>query len=230
MRLPANLGRLLPALCLGVLLSACSTFGQRDPLRIDLVGLEPLPGQGMEMRFMVKLRVQNPNDEPIEYNGIALDLDVNGQPLASGVSDQTGEVPRFGERVVSVPLTVSAFSAFRQAWGLSNNAPTRGMPYVVKGKLAGGLFGTKIVLNEFVAYINLGQVQDGLAPTSLAIITFALCGFANFSSIAIQMAVTGNLAPNQRPMIARLGLKALVAGSLANLMSAALAGLMLSLR
>ncbi|MFU3037141.1 LEA type 2 family protein [Pseudomonas aeruginosa] len=109
MRLPANLGRLLPALCLGVLLSACSTFGQRDPLRIDLVGLEPLPGQGMEMRFMVKLRVQNPNDEPIEYNGIALDLDVNGQPLASGVSDQTGEVPRFGERVVSVPLTVSAF-------------------------------------------------------------------------------------------------------------------------
>ncbi len=96
----------------------------------------------MEMRFMVKLRVQNPNDEPIEYNGIALDLDVNGQGLASGVSDQTGEVPRFGERVVSVPLTVSAFSAFRQAWGLSNNAPTRGMPYVVKGKLAGGLFGT----------------------------------------------------------------------------------------
>lgn len=142
MRLPANLGRLLPALCLGVLLSACSTFGQRDPLRIDLVGLEPLPGQGMEMRFMVKLRVQNPNDQPIEYNGIALDLDVNGQPLASGVSDQTGEVPRFGERVVSVPLTVSAFSAFRQAWGLSNNAPTRGLPYVVKGKLAGGLFGT----------------------------------------------------------------------------------------
>ena len=94
---------------------------------------------------------------------------------------------------------------------------------------AGGLFGTKIVLNEFVAYINLGQVQDGLSPSTIAIITFALCGFANFSSIAIQMAVTGNLAPNQRPMIAKLGLKALVAGSLANLMSAALAGLMLSL-
>jgi len=62
---------------------------------------------------------------------------------------------------------------------------------------------------------------------SRAIVTFALCGFANFSSIAIQMAVTGNLAPNQRPVIARLGLKALLAGSLANLMSAALAGLML---
>ena len=63
---------------------------------------------------------------------------------------------------------------------------------------------------------------------SRAIITFALCGFANFSSIAIQMAVTGNLAPNQRPMIAKLGLRALLAGSLANLMSAALAGPMIA--
>lgn len=98
-----------------------------------------------------------------------------------------------------------------------------------EAQIAGGLFGTKVVLNEFVAYINLGQVQGALSPATIAIITFALCGFANFSSIAIQMAVTGNLAPNQRPMIAKLGLKALVAGSLANLMSAALAGLMLSL-
>lgn len=93
---------------------------------------------------------------------------------------------------------------------------------------AGGLFGTKMVLNEFVAFIDLGQAQATLSPATVAIITFALCGFANFSSIAIQMAVTGNLAPNQRPVIARLGIKALVAGSLSNLMSAALAGIMLS--
>ena len=91
---------------------------------------------------------------------------------------------------------------------------------------AGGLFGEKIVLNEFVAFISLGQ-QTGLSPRTVAIVTFALCGFANFSSIAIQMAVTGGLAPNQRPTIARLGLRALAAGSLANLMSAALAGLLL---
>ena len=93
---------------------------------------------------------------------------------------------------------------------------------------AGGLFGTKIVLNEFVAFIDLGALKTLSAPT-VAIVTFALCGFANFSSIAIQMAVTGGLAPNQRPMIAKLGLKALAAGSLSNLMSAALAGLFLSL-
>ena len=91
---------------------------------------------------------------------------------------------------------------------------------------AGGLFGTKLVLNEFVAFIDLGTMKD-LAPRTVAIITFALCGFANFSSIAIQMAATGSLAPNQRPMIARLGIRALIAGSLANLMSAALAGLLL---
>ncbi len=93
---------------------------------------------------------------------------------------------------------------------------------------AGGLFGTKIVLNEFVAFIDLGA-NSALSPATVAIVTFALCGFANFSSIAIQMAVTGGLAPNQRPMIAKLGLKALAAGSLSNLMSAALAGLFLSL-
>jgi CNT family concentrative nucleoside transporter len=103
-----------------------------------------------------------------------------------------------------------------------------GVPWNEAGT-AGGLFGTKVVLNEFVAFIDLGAMQAGtLSPRSAAIVTFALCGFANFSSIAIQMAVTGGLAPNQRPVIARLGLKALVAGSLANLMSAALAGLLLA--
>lgn len=92
---------------------------------------------------------------------------------------------------------------------------------------AGGMFGQKIVLNEFVAYIDLGRQTPTLSARTVAIMTFALCGFANFSSIAIQMAVTGNLAPNQRPMIAKLGIRALLAGSLANLMSAALAGLLI---
>ncbi len=105
-----------------------------------------------------------------------------------------------------------------------------GVPWSEAG-VAGGLFGTKIVLNEFVAFIDLGNAQGAaaaLSDRSRGIVTFALCGFANFSSIAIQMAVTGGLAPNQRPVIARLGLRALLAGSLANLMSAALAGLLIA--
>ncbi|WP_448501372.1 NupC/NupG family nucleoside CNT transporter [Sphingomonas sp.] len=101
-----------------------------------------------------------------------------------------------------------------------------GIPWA-EAQLAGGLFGTKMVLNEFVAFIELGRLGDSLSARTTAIVTFALCGFANFSSIAIQMAATGSLAPNQRPNIARLGIRALLAGSLANLMSAALAGLML---
>jgi CNT family concentrative nucleoside transporter len=102
-----------------------------------------------------------------------------------------------------------------------------GAPDWREAQIAGGMFGTKIVLNEFVAFIDLGAAR-GLSSQTVAIVTFALCGFANFSSIAIQMAVAGGLAPNQRPVIARLGLRALVAGALSNLMSAALAGLFLA--
>jgi len=104
-----------------------------------------------------------------------------------------------------------------------------GIPWE-QAQVAGGLFGTKIVLNEFVAFIDLGALGPGvLDERSRAIVTFALCGFANLSSIAIQMAVIGGLAPNQRSVVARLGMRALAGGSLANLMSAALAGLFLSL-
>ena len=103
-----------------------------------------------------------------------------------------------------------------------------GTPDWAEAMQAGGLFGSKLVLNEFVAFIELGKATT-LSPQTVAIVTFGLCGFANFSSIAIQMAVTGGLAPNQRPVIARLGIRALVAGSLSNLMSAALAGLFLGL-
>ena len=103
-----------------------------------------------------------------------------------------------------------------------------GAPDWNEALVAGSFFGTKVVLNEFVAFIDLGAAKQ-LSEATVGIVTFALCGFANFSSIAIQMAVTGGLAPNQRPIIARLGIKALVAGSLSNLMSAALAGLFLSL-
>jgi CNT family concentrative nucleoside transporter len=125
----------------------------------------------------------------------------------------------------------------QEGWSLQRGLGTIFAPvmYLIgipwnEAPIAGGLFGTKVVLNEFVAFIDLGNAQGAaavLSERSRAIVIFALCGFANFSSIAIQLAVVGNLAPNQRPTIARLGLKALLAGSLANLMSAALAGLML---
>jgi len=103
-----------------------------------------------------------------------------------------------------------------------------GMPWN-EALLAGGMFGTKMVTNEVVAFLQLIEVAGGLTPRNQAVAIYALCGFANLSSIAIQMAVIGSLAPTQRSTVAKLGLKALVAGALANLMSAALASLFLPL-
>lgn len=132
--------------CLGLLLAlslgACSLLQGRDPLNISVIGIEPLPGQDLEMRMAVKLRVQNPNEMPIEYNGVALNLEVNGQPLAAGVSDQRGTIGRYDEGVLSIPVSITAFSMLRQAVGLSQVRNLNGMPYVLRGKLAGGAFGT----------------------------------------------------------------------------------------
>jgi len=93
--------------------------------------------------------------------------------------------------------------------------------------LAGGFFGTKLVLNEVIAFMGVADAT-GLSARMQAVVIFSLCGFANFGSIAIQMAVLGGLAPDQRPQIGRLAMRALAAGSLSNLMSGALAGLFLN--
>ena len=92
---------------------------------------------------------------------------------------------------------------------------------------AGALMGTKMVVNEFVAYLDLVKIKQTLEPKTIAIVSFALCGFANFSSIAIQVGGIGELAPNRRSDLARLGFKALICGTLASYMSATLAGLLL---
>jgi CNT family concentrative nucleoside transporter len=91
----------------------------------------------------------------------------------------------------------------------------------------GNLLGTRLVLNEFVAFLRLGPLKGQLDPRSFTIATYALCGFANLSSIAIQIGGIGALAPNRKSDLARLGLKAVAAGSMANFMSACIAGMLL---
>ena len=98
-----------------------------------------------------------------------------------------------------------------------------------EANIAGSFIGQKLVLNEFVAFVGFAEVIDTLTPKTQAIITFALCGFANFSSIAICLGGIGTLAPSRRKDLARLGVRALFAATLANLMSASLAGFFLSL-
>ena len=93
-------------------------------------------------------------------------------------------------------------------------------------RAVGQLLGKKVVFNEFVAYLDLGKLKEAgsLSPKSIYLATFALCGFANFASIGIQLGGTGAMAPNQRPTIAALGLKSVLGGLLATLMNAAVAG------
>ena len=91
----------------------------------------------------------------------------------------------------------------------------------------GNLLGTRLVLNEFVAFLQLGVLKPQLDPRSFTIATYALCGFANFSSIAIQIGGIGALAPTRKSDLARFGLRAVAAGSMANFMSACIAGMLL---
>ena len=134
--------RLFLVLLLACGLAACALFQPRDPVNISVIGIEPLPGQELELRMAVKMRVQNPNEAPIDYNGIALNLEVNGQPLAAGVSDQQGHIGRYDEAVIVVPVSITAFSFLRQAYGLGTVDSLKGLPYKLRGKLAGGLLGT----------------------------------------------------------------------------------------
>ena len=94
----------------------------------------------------------------------------------------------------------------------------------------GNLMGTRLVLNEFIAFAQLGPMKDSLDPKSFVIATYALCGFANLSSIAIQVGGIGALVPERRGDLARFGLRAVLAGTLANFMSAAIVGLLLDVR
>ena len=97
-----------------------------------------------------------------------------------------------------------------------------------EAQAAGALFGEKLILNEFVAFSHLNEYLAGMSPRTIAVATFSLCGFANLSSIAILLGGLGVLVPEKRDLIGQLGLKAVLAGSLSNLMSAALAGLLLT--
>ena len=141
------------------LLASCAVMG--DPLRVQVVGLEPLEGQGMELRFAAKLRVQNPNEAPIDYDGIAVDLEVRGNAFASGVSDARGTIPRYGEAVLTVPVTVSAFAMVRQALGFASGDRSK-IDYVLRGKIGGSTFGS--VRFESKGELDLPQSSSAPPP------------------------------------------------------------------
>ena len=121
-------------------LAGCAALPGREPVRVLVVDLSSLPGEGMEMRLGLKLRIQNPNDAPLEFNGVSVTLEVRGNTFASGVASDSGTVPAYGEQVVTVPVSVGALATLRQILGWVTDDNPR-FDYVMRGRLGGGLFG-----------------------------------------------------------------------------------------
>ena len=123
------------------LLSGCAGLPGHTAPRVDLAGIDSLPGEGLELRFMLKLRVQNPGDADLHYDGVWAEVELRGQPLASGGAPVKGVVPRFGEAVVMLPVTASGLSIARQVMSLlrsSQEADGAGpAAYVIRGRLGG---------------------------------------------------------------------------------------------
>jgi hypothetical protein len=135
--------RVFLAAVAAVALAGCASLPQRDPLQVTVAGIEGLPGEGMEIRMLVKLRVQNPNDSVINFSGAYLKFDVLGKTFATGVSSEAGSVPAFGEAIVPVPVTISVLRMVRQVVGMLDGQPVDRITYEMSGKLGGGMFGTE---------------------------------------------------------------------------------------
>lgn len=121
----------------------CAGLPSKDPLQVTVAGVESLPGEGMEVRLLVKLRVQNPNPAPIDYRGAYLKLEVLDKTFATGVTSEPGTLPGYGEAVIGVPVTVSVLRMVRQVVGMLDGQPVDRITYEMSGKLEGGPFGTE---------------------------------------------------------------------------------------
>ena len=131
----------MTALLATVALSGCASLTDLSAPRVNLAGIESLPGEGLELRFMLKLRVQNPGDADLRYDGVWAEVELRGQPLASGGAPVTGVVPRFGEAVLMVPVTASGLSIARQVISLLRSAGEGNgaglVAYALRGRLGG---------------------------------------------------------------------------------------------
>jgi len=143
---------LLTAGALG--LAGCAVFRHTDPPQVTLVGIEPSASEGFEMRVQLKLRIQNPNDAPIVYDGVYVQLDVQNKSLASGVSHQSGTVPAFGEALVNVPVEVSYMGIAGEAMGLLGGKSFDKVSYDMRGKLSSATSGT-------VSFKSQGELDVG---------------------------------------------------------------------
>ena len=122
-------------LFLALLLSGCATLGQREPVEVSLAGLEVLEMNLLEQRYLLRLRIMNPDDRAIAIRGMSYQLWLNDSKFARGVSDQAVEVPGFGERVVEVSIVSGLTSVLRQVREFGQGQPER-FTYRLAGHLS----------------------------------------------------------------------------------------------
>ena len=189
--------------------------------------------------MMAKLFVPE-TGSPQTMGVVKLDVKVNDVNVIDAAGRGTGEGLHLALNVGAMLISFLALIAMLNAvlgvvglsmqrifgWAFAPVAWAMGVPWQ-DAPVIGNLLGTRMVLNEFVAYSQLGPLKDSLDPRSFTVATFALCGFANFSSIGIQIGGIGALAPDRRHDLARLGLRAMLAGTLANFVTATIAGFLL---
>ncbi len=131
----AGLARLATILAVVTLtLNGCAGLFGGDPLRVNVAGIEPVDGQGLEMRFNVKLRVQNPNDSTVSFTGVSLDLELNGEPFASGVSDQSGHRAALRRNRRHRAADRAGFRRGSPGLRLRGAAQSGQIPYILRGK------------------------------------------------------------------------------------------------
>jgi len=189
--------------------------------------------------MMAKLFVPE-TGQPETMGTVRLEVEKTDVNVIDAIGRGTGEglhlALNVGAMLISFLAIVALLNAILGLAGLSMQqilgyafAPiawSLGVPWT-DAPTVGNLLGTRMVLNEFVAYSQLGPLKATLDPKSFTIATFALCGFANFSSIGIQIGGIGALAPERRHDLARLGLRAMLAGTFANFLTATIAGMLL---
>ena len=144
-RVCRHLIEILVALTIALSLTGRAGIGTRNAPRVHLAGIASLPGEGLEARFMLKLRVQNPGETDLAYDGVWVDVEFDDKPLASGGAPAKGVVPRFGEVLIELPVTASGINIARQVMGWINSSrdgKRQVVPYVLRGRLGGiGLAG-----------------------------------------------------------------------------------------
>jgi hypothetical protein len=135
---------------------ALTPWGVRAPT-VYLMSVERLPGEPLERRFELQLRIQNPNPKPLAFSGVALTLDLNNRTVGSGVTNASGLVPAHGDAQLKVPVSVSAPFETLQMLGLTDTLPRGDLPYTLKGRLTGGTL--ERVLGTEATFESTGSVR-----------------------------------------------------------------------